>query len=82
MNKFTPEIEQEPKYYAKIKGHENIDSNDKYWNYNTDMEELRVGDNEVHPNVISEYMIKATKEEWTNLGLTDDNTDFELVEEG
>src|SRR5699024_4844081 len=37
------EIEQEPRYYAKIKGHENIASNDKYWNYNTDMEELSVG---------------------------------------
>ena len=75
------EIEQEPKYYAKIKGHENIGSNDKYWNYNTDMEELSVGDSEVHPNVISEYTIKATKEEWANLGITDDNAEFELVEE-
>ena len=75
------EIEQEPKYYAKIKGHENIGSNDKYWNYNTDMEELSIGDSEVHPNVISEYMIKATKDEWANLGITDDNADFELVEE-
>ena len=74
-------IEQEPKYYAKIKGHENIGSNDKYWNYNTDMEELSVGDNEVHPNVISEYMLKATKDEWANLGINDDNADFELVEE-
>src|SRR5699024_4670426 len=46
------ETEQEPRYYAKIKGHENIGSNDKYWNYNTDMEELSVGDSEVHPNVI------------------------------
>ena len=75
------EIEQEPKYYAKIKGHENIGSNDKYWNYNTDMEELSVGDSEVHPNVISEYVFKATKDEWANLGITDDNADFELVEE-
>ena len=75
------EIEQEPKYYAKIKGHENIASNDKYWNYNTDMEELSIGDSEVHPNVISEYTIKATKEEWANLGITDDNAEFELVEE-
>ena len=75
------EIEQEPKYYAKIKGHENIASNDKYWNYNTDMEELSVGDSEVHPNVISEYVLKATKDEWANLGITDDNADFELVEE-
>ena len=75
------ETEQEPKYYAKIKGHENIGSNDKYWNYNTDMEELSVGDSEVHPNVISEYMLKATKDEWANLGITDDNAEFELVEE-
>ena len=75
------EIEQEPKYYAKIKGHENIASNDKYWNYNTDMEELSVGDSEVHPNVISEYMLKATKDEWANLGINDDNAEFELVEE-
>ena len=73
--------EQEPRYYAKIKGHENIASNDKYWNYNTDMEELSVGDSEVHPNVISEYILKATKDEWANLGITDDNADFELVEE-
>src|SRR5699024_2795136 len=73
--------EQEPRYYAKIKGHENIASNDKYWNYNTDMEEISVGDSEVHPNVISEYMLKATKDEWANLGITDDNADFELVEE-
>ena len=75
------EIEQEPKYYAKIKGHENIASNDKYWNYNTDMEELSIGDSEVHPNVISEYTIKATKDEWANLGINDDNAEFELVEE-
>ena len=73
--------EQEPRYYAKIKGHENIASNDKYWNYNTDMEELSVGDSEVHPNVISEYVLKATKEELANLGITDDNADFVLVEE-
>ena len=77
----TKEIEQEPKYYAKIKGHENIGSNDKYWNYNTDMEELSVGDSEVHPNVISEYTIKATKDEWANLGINDDNADFVKVEE-
>ena len=75
------EIEQEPKYYAKIKGHENIASNDKYWNYNTDMEELSIGDSEVHPNVISEYTIKATKDEWANLGINDDNADFVKVEE-
>ena len=75
------EIEQEPEYYAKIKGHENIASNDKYWNYNTDMEELSIGDSEVHPNVISEYMLKATKEEWANLGINDDNADFVKVEE-
>ena len=74
-------IEEEPKYYAKIKGHENIGSNDKYWNYNTDMEELSVGDSEVHPNVISEYTIKATKDEWANLGINDDNADFVKIEE-
>src|SRR5699024_6279973 len=75
------EIEQEPRYYAKIKGHENIGSNDKYWNYNTDMEELSIGDSEVHPNVISEYVLKATKDEWANLGINEGNADFELVEE-
>ena len=75
------EIKQEQKYYAKIKGHENIGSNDKYWNYNTDMEELSIGDSEVHPDVISEYVLKATKDEWENLGITDDNADFVKVEE-
>ena len=45
------------------------------------MEELSIGDSEVHPNVISEYVLKATKDEWANLGITDDNADFVKVEE-
>src|SRR5699024_8643920 len=72
-------VEKERKYYAKIKGHENILSGDCYWNYDIGEEELSIDNIKIYPDVTAEYMIKATKDEWANLGITDDNADFELV---
>src|SRR5699024_1650490 len=74
-------VEKERKYYAKIKGHENILSGDCYWNYDIGEQELSIDNIKIYPDVTAEYMIKATKDEWANLGITDDNADFELVEE-
>lgn len=74
-------VEEKPKYYALIKGHENIGSGDKYWNFEISTEEMDIGDYKVHPDVLAEYVLKATKEEWENLGVNDDNADFEEAEE-
>ena len=72
---------EEQKYFAKIKGHENIGSDDKYWNYCITDESLDIGDNKVHADVLAEYVLNATKDEWENLGINDDNADFEEMEE-
>ena len=74
-------IEKEQPYFAKIKGHENISSDDKYWNYCITDESLDIGDNKVHADVLAEYVLNATKDEWGNLGINDDNADFVEVEE-
>ena len=74
-------IEKEQLYFAKIKGHENISSDDKYWNYCITDESLDIGDNKVHADVLAEYVLNATKDEWENLGINDDNADFIKVEE-
>ena len=74
-------VEEEQKYFAKIKGHENIVSDDKYWNYCITDESLDIGDNKVHTDVLAEYMLSATKDEWEYLGINDDNSDFVRVEE-
>ena len=74
-------LEKEQKYFAKIKGHENISSDDKYWNYCITDESLDIGDNKVHTDVLAEYVLSATKDEWENIGINDDNADFVEVEE-
>lgn len=74
-------VEEEQKYYALIKGYENIGSDDKYWNYCITDESLDIGDNKVHADVLAEYVLSATKDEWENLGINDDNADFVEVEE-
>lgn len=74
-------VEEEQKYFAKIKGHENISSDDKYWNYCITDESLDIGDNKVHPDVLAEYVLSATKDEWANLGINEANADFVKVEE-
>lgn len=74
------EVEEEQKYFAKIKGHEKIDSDDKYWNYCIMDESLEIADNKVHADVLTEYILNTTKDEWENLGINDDNADFVKVE--
>lgn len=72
-------IEEEPLYYAIVKGGELL-SVDKYWNLWVENGTLEIGSNKIHPDVIDEYMLKATKEEWNRLGINDTNADFEEVD--
>ena len=77
-NDYPYEVEEEQKYYAKIKGHELFnDSEEGYWN--VDGKELYI-DNAWHD--YSGYKTTIlTKDEWTNLGINEDNADFVKVEE-
>ena len=61
----------EPKYYAKIKGWELLGSDICYFYQSSDK----------YIYLTSEkYAGRLTKEEWAELGITDENADFEEVE--
>lgn len=71
------EIEKEPLFYAKVKGHELLmDKDNMYWNFAEDDCELGILDN----SEIGSYKTKFTKQQWNNLGIDDTNADFEGVE--
>ena len=71
------EIEKEPLFYAKVKGHELLrDKDNMYWNYAEDDCELGILDN----SEIGSYKTKFTRQQWNNLGINDANADFEGVE--
>lgn len=72
------EVEQEPRYYAKIKGWELIRHkiSQAYWNLEID--DLFVSDNGELD--YGEYHTKMTKTEWNALGINETNADFEEVE--
>ena len=75
-----PNIEvEEPKYYALIKGHEHIQGEEKYWNYDKESETLEVGRNKVQDDVLTDYTIQATLREWEDLGINEDNAEFVKV---
>lgn len=68
------EIEQEPRYYAKIKGWE-ISEGNIYW-------DAIVKERSVFPQDKSQVGVrktKLTKEVWNKLGINDTNADFEEV---
>lgn len=71
------EIEQEPLYYAKVKGSELIrhDFNKPYWTLEID--DLFISFNGDIDN--DEYHTRMTKEEWNKLGINSINADFEEV---
>lgn len=75
------EVEQEPLYYAKIKGWALSSSKSSFWNYRSVVEVptlpiLYIGDKEGGEF----FKTKMTKEEWNNLGINETNADFEEVE--
>ena len=75
------EIEQEPVYYAKVKGWNLTNNKNVFWNYRSlllspMLSRLYFGDKESNDIVKT----KLTKEEWNELGINDTNADFEGVE--
>ena len=75
-------VEEEPLYYALIKGHELItDKGDwtfKYWK--TDTSDGRVFPSHRLKNH-DDYLTEMSKEDWNKLGINDSNADFVEVEE-
>lgn len=77
---FGYEIEQEPLYYAKVKGWELTNNKNIFWNYRSVLlspmlSRLYVGDKESNDIVKT----KLTKEEWDELGINDTNAEFREV---
>lgn len=69
--------EEEPKFYAKIKGWELVSiPNCIYWNYNIGTNEVFISDSYEAEG----YQTQFTKEEWGELGINDTNADFEEIE--
>ena len=78
FNDYTIDPDSIPKYYALIKGHDKINHDDKYWNYDTVDKTLEVGDNKVHKDVERDYILMATIQEWNELGINEDNAEFTI----
>ena len=79
---FGYEVEQEPLYYAKIKGWELATTTITFWNYRHSIEspmlsKLYVGGKEG----VDSFKTKMTIEQWNKIGINDTNADFEVVSE-
>lgn len=73
------EVEEEPKYYARIKGWENVTTGSEAFNWVYFKEEDTVG---ISKAVENKYQSASlTKYDWDNLGINEHNADFVLVEE-
>ena len=73
------EIEEEPLYYAMVKGHGLLDDVAKYWAYNKyDLEDLFIS---YETRDDSPIVVKNTKKHWNDLSINDSNADFVKVEE-
>ena len=70
------EIEQEPSYYAKIKGWERIGTSSYYFGYHEDNDSLEV----TYLESNYRFAFSLTKEHWNKLGINDSNAEFERVE--
>lgn len=71
------EVEQEPLYYAKIKGWDYLAPSQCFWSYIPEYGEYIVG-SKVHSSF---HLTELTMEEWNELGINDTNADFEKVEQ-
>ena len=70
------EIEQEPLYYAKIKGWEHIGTSSYYFGYDEDNDSLEV----TYLESNYRFAFSLTKKHWNKLGIDTTNADFEEVE--
>lgn len=69
------EVEQEPLYYAKVKGWELLEVN-HHWIYIKESKDFSVA----NVKFATDEMSKMTKEEWNKIGINDTNADFEEAE--
>ena len=73
------EVEEEPLYYALIKGHELASNPIKYWaKHKDDSEDLFITYRRKDDN---STIVENTKNRWNGLGINDSNADFVRVEE-
>lgn len=75
------EVEQEPLYYAKVKGWELATTTIVFWNYRHIVErpilsKLYVGGKES----VDSFKTKMTIEQWNEIGINETNADFDRVE--
>ena len=70
------EFEQEPLYYAKIKGWEHVGTSSYYFGYDEDNDSLEV----TYLNCNYRFAFSLTKTHWNKLGINDTNADFVEVE--
>ena len=73
---FGYEVEQQPLYYAKIKGWERIGTSSYYFGYDEDNDSLEVTYLESNYH----FAFSLTKKHWNKLGINDTNADFVEVE--
>ena len=71
------EVEQQPLYYAKIKGWEHIGTSSYYFGYDEDNDSLEV----TYLESNYRFAFSLTKKHWDKLGINDTNADFEVVSE-
>ena len=74
---FGYEIEQEPRYYAKIKGWEHVGTSSYYFGYDEDNDSLEV----TYLESNYRFAFSLTKKQWNKIGVNDNNADFEVVSE-
>lgn len=74
---FDYEVEQEPLYYAKIKGWEHVGTSSYYFGYDEDNDSLEV----TYLESNYRFAFSLTKKHWDKLGINDTNADFEVVSE-
>ena len=70
------DIEQEPFYYAKIKGWEHVGTSSYYFGYDEDNDSLEV----TYLNCNYRFAFSLTHKHWNKLGINATNADFEAVE--
>lgn len=70
-------IEQEPLYYAKVKGWEHVGTSSYYFGYDEDNDSLEV----TYLESNYRFAFSLTKKHWNKLGINDTNADFEKAED-
>ena len=70
------EVDQQPLYYAKIKGWEHIGTSTYYFGYDEDNDSLEV----TYLESNYRFAFSLTHEHWNKLGINATNADFEAVE--